>query len=80
MENVGFGSSRVWILKSQLLKFVLALGSFIAGMEELFEAFFLNIEGIFELYHAVILVSFIHILNAVEWFFDAKEKTRPYHE
>ncbi len=70
----------MWILKSQLLKFALALGSLIAGMEELLEAFFVNIEGVFELYHAVILVSFIHIIHAVEGFVEAKEKTKLYHD
>jgi hypothetical protein len=66
----------MWFIKSNVLKLALALGSFFVGLEELLEAYFINLKGVFELYHAVIFISFIHMMHAVEGFIEVRKKWR----
>lgn len=71
------GNLRSLFLKhAGLFRITLSIGALLTGVEEMCEAFFVSFEGIFELYHAVIFVSTIHIIHAVEEFIEAREKVK----
>ena len=63
-------------LQANGLRLLLAMGAFFAGLEEMLEAFFVSFEGICELHHAVLFLSAIHVLHAIEAFFDAHQRTK----